>query len=111
MGKQCVRESDIARVAGSLAAACESGDRLVLEAAVREAAHELGGPPHGSSLKSELRELLLGIVERLGGLLSVGQVSANQEDSRQRRQREVCRDLLRHAQAAAAMTVSSGPRI
>lgn len=98
-------EVDVARVAGNLMAAWEAGDRRLLEAAVREAAWELGEASPTSALTSELRELLLGIVETLGRLLSAGQPAGFRHGS----QWEACYDLLRHAQGAAA-AASLGPR-
>jgi hypothetical protein len=88
----------MARVAGSLLAAWESGDRGRLESAVRDAAGDLE-TPQGSSFGNELRELLQGIVENLDGLLR-----SNQAGITRSRQGQVCHGLLRHAQESAAGT-------
>lgn len=104
MGMRIGIEVDVARVAGNLMAAWEAGDRRLLEAAVREAAFELGEARPTSALASELRELLLGVVETLDRLLSAGQPAGFQRGS----QWEACYGLLRHAQAAA--TASPRPQ-
>jgi hypothetical protein len=98
MGMRMGIETDVARVAGNLVAACESGDRLVLEAAVREAVNELGEAPPASALSGEFRELLLGVAETLNDLLLTGQTAGYGPGS----QWGACYDLLRHAQGAAS---------
>jgi len=106
MGTQFGIEADVARVAGSLVAAWESGDRRLLEAVVRETVSELGEAPPTSAVTSEFRELLLGIAEALGGLLSAGQAGGFRHGS----QSEACYDLLRHAQGAASAPCH-GPQV
>jgi hypothetical protein len=98
MGMRIGIETDVARVAGNLVAAWESGDRHVLEVAVREAVNELGEAPARSALAGEFRELLLGVAETLDDLLSTGQAAAYRHGS----QWGACYDLLRHAQGAAS---------
>lgn len=107
MGMHFGTEPKIADIAASLLAAWESGDRVRLERAVQEASSDLSAGAHGSLHMSELRELLLGVVQGLHGLLSTAQPA----DFRRGRQWEVCHDLLRHARGNAVAADRSGPQI
>jgi hypothetical protein len=98
MGMRLETEPRIAVVAANLMTAWESGDRLLLEIAVREAASELGDGSHASAFANELRELLLCVVQQMNRLLAPAQTS----EFRRGRQWEVCYGLLQHAQGAAA---------
>jgi hypothetical protein len=98
MGIRIGIETDVARMAGNLVTAWESGDRRVLEVAVREAVNELGEAPPASAIAGEFRELLLGVAETLNDLLSTGQAAGYGHGS----QWGACYDLLRHAQGAAS---------
>jgi hypothetical protein len=102
---QFATEPRIADVAASLMAAWESGDARRLESAVERAASELGAGDQASPYASELRELLLGVVEGLHGLLGASQPA----DFRTGRQGAACYDLLRHAQGSAS-AAAAGPQ-
>lgn len=104
MGTRFGTQTDVARVARILVVAWDSGDRRRLEAAVRQAALELGSAPRGSALTSELRDLVLGVVQGLDSLLSASHTAIPQRDS----QWEVCYDLLRHARGTAEAEGSFG---
>jgi hypothetical protein len=97
-------QTDVAKVARNLVVAWDSGDRRRLEAAVRQAALELGAAPRGSALRSELRDLVLGVVQGLDSLLSASHTAIPQRNS----QWEVCYDLLRHAHGTAEAESSLG---
>ncbi len=90
-------EPRLPNVAAKLMAACESGDRLLLAAALRHASSELGDESDASPFASEVRELLLGVVQRLHGLLGAHQAV----DLRGEQQWQVCYELLRHARGTA----------
>jgi hypothetical protein len=98
MGTQFKIEADVARVAANLVTAWHSGDRSLLQSAVRQAASELGGATASSALQSELRELLLGVTDTLGPLLAANLPL----DLRRGSQSNACYQLLLHAQGAAA---------
>ena len=100
-------DTHVARVAGKVVVAWDSGDRLRLEAAVRQAAVELGKAPQGSSLTSELRDLVLGIVQGLDSLLSASQTAVPQQGG----QWDVCYDLLRHVRGTAEPGAYLGPQV
>jgi hypothetical protein len=103
MGMRLETEPGIAGVAANLMAAWESGDRLQLEMAVREAASELDEGSHASAFANELRELLLCVVQQMNRLLLPAQTG----EFRRGRQWEACYGLLRHAQGAAAGAANS----
>jgi hypothetical protein len=90
--------ANVAKVAGNLVTAWESGDQGLLETAVGEAATELGAAPEASALSGEYREMLLGVAAAMDRLLSAGQSAAFPRGG----QWEACHDLLRHAQVAAS---------
>lgn len=98
MGMQPATDPRIAGVAASLMAAWESGDRFRLEAAVREAASQLGDDTTGSRHMSEVRELLQGVVQGIHGLL--GQTQA--PDFHCAPQGKIYHDLLLHVQETAS---------
>jgi hypothetical protein len=94
-------------VARRLVVAWDSGDRRMLEAAVRQAALDLGAVRRGSALTNELHDLVLGVVEGLDSLLSASQTAVPQKGS----QWEVCYDLLRHARGAAESEGYPNPQV
>jgi hypothetical protein len=88
MENQVARTPGAPQIAGSLARACESGNLYRLESAIGWATGQLSRCRPVSSLETERRELLLGIVESLGGALR-GERKSGREHL------EVCHDLLR----------------
>jgi hypothetical protein len=103
MGMRLETEPGIAGVAANLMTAWESGDRLLLEMAVRQAASELDEESRGSAFSNELRELLLCVVQQMNRLLLPAQTA----EFRRGRQWEVCYGLLQHARGAAAGAADS----
>lgn len=106
MGTQLVTERQVATVARNLVVAWDSGDRRRLEAAVRQAAVELGPAPRGSAVTRELHDLVLGVVQGLDSLLSSSQTAVLQHGG----QWDVCYDLLRHVRGAAEHEMYPGPQ-
>ncbi len=98
METQFELEANVGRVAESLVAAWDSGDRGLLQAAVGQATHELGAHAPTCSLQVELHELLLGVTDALGPLLAGGGTL----DLNRGSQASACYQLLRHARGAAA---------
>lgn len=100
-------EPRLSNVAAKLMAACESGDRLLIAAALRHASSELDAATDSSSFVSEMRELLLGVVQRLHGLLGARQVVDLRGDG----QWQVCYELLRHARGTSMTAAYSQPPV